>query len=85
VGPEPGGFVVIRGKAAQNGAEPEGQASAQQWLDALGSGAQSGQAIGIKPDRHPCDFAAFERFGRALCAIEARHPVKTARRLLGPN
>ena len=65
-----GPFERVDSLLFQNGVQAEGQATASDWLDALSAHACSARLLGLLPDQHPRDFAAFDRYRRVLRKTE---------------
>ena len=65
-----GPFERVDSLLFQNGVQAKGQATASDWLDALSAHACSARLLGLLPDQHPRDFAAFDRYRRVLRKTE---------------
>lgn len=78
-----GPFDEIAALLFQNGVVADGQATAEQWQEVLSSASENARLVGIRPDQHPFDFAAFDRYRRMLQRMEPPGPAD--RRALNPG
>lgn len=59
-------FDEIAAFLFQNGVAAQGQATAKAWQDVLHAASPCGRLVGVRLDQHPFDFAAFDRYRRAM-------------------
>lgn len=71
-----GPFDEISALLFQNGVAAHGQATAEQWQEVLSSASASAKLVGVRPDQHPFDFAAFDRYRRTLQRMEPPGPAE---------
>ncbi len=75
---EHGPFEGIESLLFQNGVNADGQATALEWRNVLAAHTPDARLVGLRPAHHPQDFAAFDRYRRALRDIE--HNLQTPKR-----